>query len=155
MIAAMIAAILLTGCSSPPVRVSKAADLAAIDAFNRQYLHAINNGDSAALAGLTTDDHIMLAPNRSPVTGKEANIAAMKQAFELFDIQESWTPLETEVAGDWAYQRGTYKVTATPKNGGASRTSTGNFLRIYRRQPDGTWSLTRDMFNNGQLPPAD
>ena len=33
--------------------------------------------------------------------------------------------------------------------GGAARTSGGAFLRIYRRQPDGSWRMTRDMFNSG------
>lgn len=153
-IAAAAAAVLQTGCWTAPARASKAADLAAIQAFNRQYLQAINSGDSSALSRLTSEDHVMLAPNRSPLTGKAANVAAMKKAFELFTIQESWTPLETKIAGDWAYQRGTYHVKATPKNGGASTTSTGNFLRIYQRQPDGSWSLTRDMFNSDQPPAA-
>ena len=152
MVVAAALAVIQAGCSIVPARVSKTADLTAIEAYNRQYLQAINSGDSAALARLTTKDHIMLPPNAPPVIGKTANDAAMKKAFELFTIQESWTPRETEIAGDWAYQRGTYKVTAIPKNGGASRTSTGNFLRIYRRQPDGSWSLIRDMFNSDRAP---
>ena len=155
-IGVVVFSVLQAGCSTTsPVHASKAADLAAIEAFNRHYLQAINSGDSAALARLTTANHIMLPPNSPPIVGKTANDAAMKRAFEMFDIKESWTPVETQVAGDWAYQRGTYSVTATPRNNGISRTSTGNFLRIYRRQADGSWVLTRDMFNSGQPPAAD
>ena len=141
----------LSGCAATrPAPDLRAADLAAIADFNQQYLRAINDGNIEALSALTTEGHMMLAPNRPPLQGKEGNIAAMRRAFEQFKIDETWTPVEIEVSGDWAWQRGTYKVIATPKSGGAGRTSTGNFLRIYRRQADGAWRMIRDMFNSDQ-----
>ena len=125
-------------------------DLAAIAEFNKRYLGAINNEDIATLSSLTTEDHIMLAPGRPPTVGKAANDAANGRVFQQFDIVETWTPLETVVSGDLAYQRGTYTVDATPKTGGGkpSPQARGNFLRIYRRMPDGQWRMTRDMFNS-------
>jgi ketosteroid isomerase-like protein len=58
--------------------------------------------------------------------------------------------LETVIDGNLAYQRGSFTVIATPKAGGAARTTAGSFLRIYRRQPDGSWRMSRDMFNAEQ-----
>ena len=139
-------------CTTRSAIINQAADKAAITAFNHRYLQAINDGDSTALSRLTTEDHIMLPPGRPPLIGKAANDAANRRAFELFDIAESWTPEETEIAGDWAYQRGTYQVIATAKSSGTSRTTTGSFLRIYRRQADGSWLMTRDMFNSDRPP---
>jgi ketosteroid isomerase-like protein len=133
---------------------STADDLAAIADFNRRYVQAINDGDIATLSSLTTADHIMLSPNSPPRIGKEANDAANGRAFERFDIDESWTPEETVIDGDLAYQRGTYVVESVPKAGGERRRVTGSFLRIYRRQPDGSWRMTRDMFNNDRPPEA-
>jgi ketosteroid isomerase-like protein len=127
--------------------VSDAADLAAIAAFNVEYLKAINAGDIKALSSLTDDDHIMLAPGRPPLVGKAANDTANGRAYEQFNIVENWVPLETVIDGNLAYQRGTFTVAATPKAGGAARATSGNFLRIYRRQSDGSWRMTRDMFN--------
>jgi ketosteroid isomerase-like protein len=49
-----------------------------------------------------------------------------------------------------AYQRGTFTVAATVKTGGPTHTTHGNFLRIYRRQADGSWRMTRDMFSGDQ-----
>jgi ketosteroid isomerase-like protein len=128
------------------------ADLAAIAEFNRQYLKAINDEDIATLSSLTTEDHIMIAPGWPPIVGKAANDAANGRVFQQFDIVETWTPVETVVAGDWAYQRGTFTVAATPKAGGATNRTSGHFLRIYRRQPDGAWRMIRDMFNSEQAP---
>ncbi len=127
--------------------------LAAITAFNTRYLKAINDGDITALSALTSPDHIMIAPNRPAIMGKAANDAANGAAFQHFRFEEHWVPQETVVNGDLAYQRGTFTVVAHPRSGGPSRTTRGNFLRIYRRQPDGSWWMTHDMFNSDQ--PAD
>ena len=131
---------------------SSTDDLAAIAEFNRQYLAAINDGDIDSLSRLTTESHIMLAPNRPPIVGKAANDAANGRVFEQFEIDETWTPGETALGGDWAWQRGTFSVTATPKGGGEPSTTTGSFLRIYARQPDGAWRMTIDMFNRDSPP---
>lgn len=131
---------------------SGAEDLAAIADFNRRYLEAINNEDIDALSRLTTESHMMIAPNRPPIVGKAANDAANGRVFEQFEIDETWTPSETALAGDWAWQRGTFAVTATPRSGGEPRTTTGHFLRIYARQPDGSWQMTIDMFNSDAPP---
>ena len=154
MLAALGIVTALAGCAANNAKTrSLAADEAAIAAFNERYLKAINDGDIATLSSLTTEDHIMLAPGRPPIVGKQANDAANSRAFQQFKIDEAWLPLETVVAGDWAYQRGTFTVAATPKAGGDARTTRGNFLRIYRRQSDGSWRMIRDMFNADR--PAD
>lgn len=129
---------------------SEADDLAAIAEFNRQYLAAINDGDIDALARLTTDGHMMISSGGTPLAGKQALVDAMTGAFENFEIDETWTPEETVVSGDLAYQRGTFVVIARRKSGGEATRSTGNFMRIYRRQPDGSWFMIRDMFNSAE-----
>jgi uncharacterized protein (TIGR02246 family) len=143
----------LTGCLSSTdgganAAGSEAEAMAAIAEFNRQYLAAINNGDIDSLADLTTEDHMMIASGGEPMAGKEALVNAMTGAFERFEFDESWTPLETVVSGGLAYQRGTFVVRSRPKDGGEWNSTEGNFLRIYRRQPDGRWLMTRDSFNS-------
>lgn len=148
-------ALLLAGCGPPPQQPPLEQDLAAIADFNARYLQAINDEDIAALRALTTDGHIMLPPNRKPIVGKAANDELNGRAFAQFDFAETWDPEETVVAGDWAYQRGTFEVVATPKPGGeGARTVTGSFLRIYQRQPRGEWRMTRDMFNSDGSSPS-
>lgn len=128
---------------------STAADEAAIAEFNRKYLRAINNGDIDTLAALTTDGHMMISSGGPPLTGKQALVDAMTRAFQTTAFDESWTPQETVVSGDLAYQRGTFVVVAKPKAGGQESRVTGNFLRIYRKI-DGAWFMVRDSFNSQQ-----
>ena len=140
-----------TNPPAPPAAAnSNAADLAAISAFNVKYLKAINDGDIAALGALTDDDHIALPPGSAPLLGKAANLAANGRIYQQSRIEEHWTPVETVIDGNLAYQRGSFTAVGTPKTaGGTVRAISGNFLRIYRRQPDGSWIMTRDMFNSG------
>lgn len=128
---------------------STAADEAAIAEFNRKYVKAINDGDITTLAALTTEGHMMIASGGPPLVGKQALVDAMTRAFQTTQFDESWSPEETVVSGDLAYQRGTFVVVSKPKAGGAESRIAGNFLRIYRKI-DGAWFMVRDSFNAQQ-----
>ena len=97
----------------------------------------------------------MLPPNSEPVVGKSANDAMNGGAFERYDFSETWTPVETVVDGDLAFQRGTFTTIATPKGDGDRLEVSGSFMRIYQRQPNGDWRMTRDMFNSSTPLTAD
>ena len=146
LVAAFLAA-LNFGCSAD-TQPTFADDIAAITAFNERYLKAINEEDIAALSALTTDGHIMLPPNQEPVVGKAANDAMNGGAFERYEFSETWVPVETVVDGDLGFQRGTFTVIATPRDDGDRLEVRGSFLRIYQRQANGDWRMTRDMFNS-------
>lgn len=139
-------------------RAQQEADLAAIEEFNRLYVTALNTSDMELLGSLTTEDHIMMAPNAPAFVGKKANDDLNGPVLAKYDNVEIWTPLETEVGGDWAWQRGAYDITMTPKDGtdGTLR-SVGKYLHIYRRQADGSWRMIRDMYSSdypaGVTPP--
>jgi len=145
---ATLAVLLAAGCSTK-TQPSFADDLAAITGFNERYLAAINDEDIAALSALTTDGHIMLPPNQEPVVGKAANDAMNGGAFERYEFSETWQPVETVIDGDLAFQRGTFTTIANPKTDDGDRLEvSGSFMRIYQRQANGEWRMTRDMFNS-------
>jgi ketosteroid isomerase-like protein len=141
------AALLAAGCGGP-TQPTFADDLAQITGFNERYLRSINEEDIATLSELTTDGHVTLAPNREPIVGKSANDALNGDAFKRYDFSESWTPVETVIDGDLAFQRGTFTTIATPKSEGNRIEVGGSFMRIYQRQANGEWRMTRDMFNS-------
>ena len=97
----------------------------------------------------------MLPPNSEPVVGKSANDAMNGGAFERYDFSETWTPVETVIDGDLAFQRGTFTTVATPKGDGERLEVSGSFMRIYQRQANGEWRMTRDMFNSSTPLTAD
>jgi ketosteroid isomerase-like protein len=142
-----LAGLILAGCSQPAPRSATDTDLAGITAFNKRYLQSINDGDFATLSRLTTPGHIMMVPGIPAIVGKSANDDANRRSLEQYRVVESWTPAETVIEGGLAFQRGTFSSALTPKAGGATRSIDGKFLRIYRRDADGNWSMYIDMFN--------
>lgn len=57
------------------------------------------------------------------------------------------------MVGDWGFDRGTYHHTMTPKAGGAPISGNGKYLWLYQRQPDGSWKLSRVIWNSSDPPP--
>jgi uncharacterized protein (TIGR02246 family) len=144
-----------TGCQTAPKPEAKrdaAADTAAITALNNQSAAAFNANDAAAVAATFTDDAIMMPENQAAVEGRAA-IQAWYAAMFKYDVKSADTPLEIQVAGDWAYERGNGTVTATPKSGKPITISL-KYLRVIKRQADGSWKGYRLIVNSNNPPPA-
>jgi ketosteroid isomerase-like protein len=72
-----------------------------------------------------------------------------------FDAEFSLAPEEVQIAGpDWAFERGTYDISLTPKAGGEPMQDAGKYITIYRRQSDGSWAMSRDIWNSSNPVPG-
>ena len=73
-------------------------------------------------------------------------LAAFNAEFAL-DVEE------TQLAGDnWAFERGAYDITLTPKTGGPPIRDTGKYITIYTRANDGQCLIARDIWNSNNQP---
>jgi uncharacterized protein (TIGR02246 family) len=143
----------LTGCQTAPAPEPKrdvSADMKAIEALIQQFTATCNSNDPAALAAIHDDNAIEMPPN---IEGKQFIQAWLQGIFKENKVTCTLTPLETQVAGDWAYQRGNSTFIITPKSGKPMEES-GKYLNIYRRQPDGSWKFYREMSNSNSPPPS-
>jgi uncharacterized protein (TIGR02246 family) len=149
------AASAVAACSNQPAPVNTAAEMPKIDALRTQFLTAFNAGDATGVIGGYTDDAAMLPPDHEPVVGKAAILAYYQGFFAQFSAHSELTPADTKVLdNDWGYERGGSTVTLTPKAGGAPITSTGKYLVIFRKQPDGSWKVAEDIHNSNAPPPS-
>ena len=57
-------------------------------------------------------------------------------------------------SGDLAYARGTYSLRTTNVRTRQPQTETGNYVVVYRRQPDGSWKAAEDIVSAGPPPAA-
>jgi ketosteroid isomerase-like protein len=72
-----------------------------------------------------------------------------------FDVDTELTSAEIQVAGDLAYERGTYTLKLTDKTTGQVVADVENrHLHIMKRQSDGGWKTWRMMVNSAE-PPAE
>jgi uncharacterized protein (TIGR02246 family) len=127
------------GCAGH-ARVEEPGSRQAIEAAVRRYVTASNEGDAEALAALYADDAVLLPPDHEPIQGREAIGAFWRQGT---DEGLQVTTLTVEVEGDLGYLVGRYNLPATDEEPADS----GKYVMCLRRQRDGSWKLTADIWN--------
>lgn len=150
--------LVLNACAQPaPPAASEAAadtaaDTAAIGQVRSEYQAAVNAGDAARIAAVYTADGITMPNHRALVSGRDAIQTYQQELMNTATASLTLTAAETRVMGDWAYDRGSYQLTLTPKAAGAAPvTDDGKYLVLLQKQSDGSWKLTRGI-SNSNLP---
>ena len=134
----------LSACQ-PPLAVLTDADRNAIRVTNDRFVKAALAADWAALASTYTEDGIVLPPNGPEVRGR----AAIQKFYAGPKVTVLKVNLvEIDGQGDLAYTRGTYDIEVMPPGARAPTKDTGKFVDVWRKQPDGSWLDTRDIWNS-------
>ncbi len=91
---------------------------------------------------------VLLAPNE-PIASTSKEIRAAWAPFCAKTTSIGWkaTKIEVAKAGDIAYMYGTYKLSFKGTAGKTIKDS-GKFLEVWKKQHDGGWKCTADMFNS-------
>lgn len=124
-----------------------AADPAEVTARSAEWDAALNAKDIDGIVALYTDDARMMAPNMPMSTGSDGVRAAFSGMIEA-GLSVKLTSIDTVVAGDLAYNVGTYVLTA-----GDEQADVGKYLEIWERGADGEWHMSNDIYNS-DLPVA-
>lgn len=105
----------------------------------------------AAFADWFADDGVTLGNGAAPVMGKFA--IATSTTWSPKDYQLIWTPTDAVMgpSGDMGYTWGHYEGHSKDAAGNPITTS-GRYITIWRKQPDGTWKVVLDAGANE--PPA-
>jgi uncharacterized protein (TIGR02246 family) len=143
----------LAACAAPSPEVqdsmqdTTAEDLAAIDALRDSWADAYNAGNAEALATLYTADAIGMYNQTATLEGPAA--IGDHYAAQLAGMTPSTTltPAETQVAGDWGFDRGTFQGTMAPTAGGDPTNVHGRYIVILQRTTDG-WRIARSIDNS-------
>ena len=133
----------------------EAIEAQAIDMTREAHVAAVNSGDVDAWAATFANDGVQMPPNAPANVGRD-NIQAWSGEFlGAFGAELSLAPDEVQIAGaDWAFERGTYEITLSPKTGGEPIQDAGKYITVYQRQPDDTWALARDIWNSSNPLPG-
>ncbi|MFQ5748653.1 MAG: YybH family protein [Planctomycetota bacterium] len=109
---------------------------------------ALNTGDIPALAAFYTKDAIQMPPHRPPLVGWKAIRSSLESELRGITIEAGLEIAEVVVAGGWARVRGRHWTRVVPQAGGRSTVTTGSWLDILERQPDGSWRIARSAWSN-------
>jgi len=123
-------------------------DVEAIKNLTKEYDAIINSGDLDSWMSLYADDAVRMQPNMPALVGKDAIRNFYQPIFEQYVIDINETCEEVIVCGDWAFVRGTYTYTMTPKVGGDPSLDSGKWIALHKRQSDGSWNIYRNIFNS-------
>lgn len=135
----------IVACQPVPAKLSE-ADIAALRADAASFVaNALARRDSAN-AALFTANGVFMPPNEPAVEGRAA-IRAWLAAFPPMSDFKTQI-VEIDGIGDLAYVRGTYSLTIAAAGRTPAMSDHGKYLEIRRRQSDGRWLTTLDMFNS-------
>jgi ketosteroid isomerase-like protein len=146
--------LLVSGCDRPPVASATpvrdaAAELANVRSFLTHVQEYFNSGKLDVFMDDFADDAMQISSNNPDTVGKGAIRAVYDAALASNDIKVNFNTQEIEVAGDLAYERGTYTLHISSKADGKVLADIENrHMHIMRRQPDGTWKTWRMMTNS-------
>jgi uncharacterized protein (TIGR02246 family) len=129
------------------------ADRAGIDHIRDAHVASLNAGDGEGWAALFTQDGVQMPPNAPANVGIESIRGFSQGLLSLFRVEFSLTVDEVRIAGDWAFERGAYRITLHPKAGGGAMGDNGKYITIYERPAGGGWGVARDIWNSDNPPP--
>lgn len=126
---------------------TRAADIAAIKAMSDARAEAFRKGKAEDIAIHFTEDGVLMAPGAKATKGRAAVRAYYQKIFDEYDADLVSGYETVDVDANLAYGQGFAKVTLRPRAGGPRTESTAKYINILKRQPDGTWKTTHDIWN--------
>ncbi|MBI4519931.1 MAG: nuclear transport factor 2 family protein [Gemmatimonadetes bacterium] len=137
----------------PPASTQE--DVQAITRTNQEWTASIKAGNVDQMVAPLTADAVLLPPNEPAAVGLEAVRAWSQRMVDQVTFTEGTSVRdEVVVVGDWAFTRGTFHGTFQPKAGGAAVSDVTKYMLIWRRQPDGSWRISRDIWNSNNPAPS-
>lgn len=136
----------LAGCAQEQDRESELADLLETD---RRFSElSAEKGAYEAFDSFMADDAVLYQDRSHPIRGG----AAIREAM-TGDGTLRWEPFFADISesSDLGYTLGEYAYTVTDSLG-VLRTSTGYYVSIWKRQPDGGWKFVFDSGVRSPLP---
>ena len=123
------------------------ADTAAIDKVRVDFNDAYNRGNAQALAALLDHHAVWLPPGEPSVVGRETIEARYAKFFTKIHSTFELHAGDLRACGEYAFLSGAWRRTDKAKADGVVKKVSGHYLWVLRKQQDGSWKVTRDIWN--------
>ena len=121
-------------------------DEAAVRAVAETWDPMMNGADLDGMMSLFAADAVRLDAGAPPSIGSEAIRRSFQRAFESASFEGSGPVEEIEVAGDWAFARGSFTEQLTDKASGEVTEEAGKWVSVFRKTQEG-WTYAIDIWN--------
>ena len=117
--------------------------------LDAQWSNAAANKDVERTIAYYSDDAIVLPPNATSATTKDAIRNIWKDLLASPGLVITWNPTRVQLAksGDLGWVSGTYELTMNDASG-KSTNDRGKYLEVWEKQTDGNWKCRADMWNS-------
>jgi ketosteroid isomerase-like protein len=105
-------------------------------------------GGGAAFSSWFAPDAVTLGNGKAPVVGHDAIAASATWSPDAYQL--TWTPEGARMgpAGDMGFTWGHYQGMSKDAQGSTAKT-TGRYMTVWKKQPDGSWKVALDASNEG------
>jgi len=139
----LLGLVLALSACQPGVKVvvrDSVADEAAIRKVLAEVARTFDAGDYEGMFALYREDVIVSATGAPDVVGRDAWREGLKQLPPGIKLKLRFDTQEVEIAGDLAYERGTFVVSMPdPASGELQSLFDGRHIHIFKREADGSW----------------
>jgi ketosteroid isomerase-like protein len=131
--------------------VDAGAARASIDSLNARISDALERGDTTTLAEIYTDDAVIMMSNMEAARGRDGAKKVWSTMLSQGTLKDvSMKTDDIVVGGDLVVETGKYELTVQPKTGKEMKDK-GKYVVVWKRQPDGSLKIFRDI-GNSDLP---
>ena len=133
-----------------PAGKAASGALSPADDPGTRFAAAFNKKDAAGAANAYTEDAVLMPPNAEMFSGRDKIEAFWKQWFVGGVGEIVITPTTSYTKGNSGYEVGTFDL----ETGGEKKTHVnGKFIVVLRRDTDGLWRMSYDIWN-ADTPPT-
>ena len=147
---ALLAAVLVSGCSSPARQVDLGADERAIRELAARWQQALLDRDAATQAAMFADDGVSYHDGQEPLVGPAAILEWEQKAVTRHPkakITSTTKELRIAAAGDMAIQAGEGQLTDLGENGEDHTVRKQRFVTVWKKV-NGQWKVAHDIAVN-------
>ena len=125
-------------------------DRAAIARTAAEWLTAVNASDADRCGAVWVADGVLMPAHHPLVRGRQAIVEYFRSLFSRSTVGLRFTSSHIHLAGDTALEDVTYTAVIRRRDGVSRIKDAGKAVHVYRRQPDGSWKLSLDIWNSDQ-----
>lgn len=116
-----------------------------IDSVNKLYRDAIFAKNANQIVGFYDSEAVIISTGAPPVRGSKEILAMASTETGMRVTGLDYTPNTFVVDGDLAVETATYRLTMQGAEATPPRVETGGSMVVWRRQPDNSWKIFREM----------
>ena len=122
-------------------------DVAAINKVLEMEVADVNEPSFDSTAAIFAPEIVFMQPGMPALNGTDAVATSLIADAEKVSVDIDYTSSDIKVLGDWAIESYAGTVVGAPREGGDSFSANFKGIHVFRRDADGNWKITHDIWN--------